>query len=51
MGALGCGLVILPVSEEVLALFKAKAKEKRRSDREWTMVRRSLEARQGQAES
>lgn len=42
LGAINCGLVLLPASEEVLAQFKAKIKEKRRADREWTRVCRKL---------
>lgn len=45
LGALGCRLVVLPASEELLSRFKAKAKEKRRRDREWKRVRRSLETK------
>ena len=45
LGALGCGLVILPASDGLLARFKAKAKEKRRSDRQWEQVCRRLEKR------
>jgi len=42
LDALGCGLVILPASEGLLAQFKAKAKEQRRQDREWERVRQGL---------
>lgn len=40
--ALGCGLVILPVSETLLARFQAKAEEQRRRAREWKRVCRRL---------
>jgi transcriptional regulator with XRE-family HTH domain len=46
LGALGCGVVVLPVSEAMYLEFKAKALEKRRREREWERVRRRLEARQ-----
>jgi transcriptional regulator with XRE-family HTH domain len=49
LGALGCGLVILPASAGLLAQFKAKAKEKRRRDREWERARQRLETRPAQA--
>ncbi len=42
--ALGCGFVILPVSEGLSIEFKAKALEQRRRDRQWEQVRRRLDA-------
>jgi len=41
LGALGCGLVILPASRDLLAQFKNKAKEQRRSQREWERARQA----------
>jgi len=35
LGSLGCGFVLLPVSEELCAWFKAEALKKRRRDEDW----------------
>ncbi|MBI4374938.1 MAG: helix-turn-helix domain-containing protein [Elusimicrobia bacterium] len=38
--ALGCGLVLLPASEELSALFKAQAEQQRVNDEKWQLIRR-----------
>ena len=45
--ALGCGFALLPVSEGLLAHFKAKAMEDRRRDREMKRVCRRLREEKG----
>lgn len=48
LSALGCELLVLPASEELLAHFRAKARERHRRDREFVRVCRELGIGRGQ---